>query len=1216
MSQIISTYPIFEGSQVLTSTQLNQLAAYLDQQGRLTRSKLIGMGIVCGMQVQPYPQGLQITKGLGITSEGFLIQAGNFNATHYRPYSLPEGVDYKPFKDVDHAVSLFELLTEIPTDSAGVKKLNNPANFLNDKYVLIFIEVFDKDLKSCLGNACDDRGQDRLLTLRRLVVNGSDLDKILKNKSHNVKSPFPSVLDLPEFSVQKPLFYPGKPESNEFGAFVKHYQKFIGLTLTKDFFEVLALSYKLFEPILSKSYSFTNPLESGTIQDKIAEIMALAEADPNDIQGIQYLWDFAKELIKAYSEFRNSAMELWYNCVTDSSLFPLHLMLGRARTSSETQAQFLKYRHGFVQPPIFNLQKLLAETCIQRHRRMIMLLEKLETGIFKKGESEKFPIKITPSGEKLGKLGKRAIPYYYEIKSKSSVSNWFSLEENWVDPGNLQMHSTYRAGVQSYDNQPDEEVTEAKSALETPLFYDIESYPFLRIEGHISKELKTAVNHIKKLILQFNLPIHVEVLHLGESEETEYLEDCGWNDLQEEYAFQRRIVAGFIQDLKDLFDYATEYAKQEDGEDDFTKDEFYIKASETLELLLIMAKALPECLKDLNWQAFQNGYKQLLQLLIDFVLIQQKLLQEIKVKDGNEKELEFINGILARLSPFLYQILDLIFFAKLQRIYVSYQSRINVLIESNQFANYLKKHNGLTHEAGVYKNGTFFLIHDPKQKRIIGDFSLPYYCCECTPCIEPCGENSIVLPPFARPDYAIAFTEKTTRIDITLNDFMTNGRQYEVIQVGESSLQKGKVEKDSENNSFRYTSAAGFTGIDSFQYILRDKESKQSDQGKVTIWVRGEQGCYSIAVLNCWGLEFVRKTLDERQIEYNKESQTEPFDRLLESLKKTNGFTLEELRSGVLEEDESRLKLLECLGLPNKDLSWEQSEQAILDHQAKNCGGIITPDCTSMGVRGKISAADGSSIYQVRVSIKGTEIDTYTSDNGNYEIKFPSPNQTLLFEQAGFESQEVKICSQEVVNITMVPSPTPVRECYSIAIISSWDNEFIQIISRLRDISYSPTNLQDTFAKLLESLRSTAGFTSTELRESFSNYPEFLKMILASVGTDISNVNPEEYASYIEEYQGYHCGASRREAVIIDATRIPEEELKKYLDAKKVAYLPGADKTVLVETFKASTPESSISRKDLEIFKKDTLLKISEEKSIEVNSSDTKAKLIDKLLGK
>ena len=86
MSQLINNYPIFEGSQVLTSDQLNQLGAYLDQQNRLTRSKLIGMGIACGLKILPFPNGLRISMGLGVTSEGFLIQIGKpFDATHYRP---------------------------------------------------------------------------------------------------------------------------------------------------------------------------------------------------------------------------------------------------------------------------------------------------------------------------------------------------------------------------------------------------------------------------------------------------------------------------------------------------------------------------------------------------------------------------------------------------------------------------------------------------------------------------------------------------------------------------------------------------------------------------------------------------------------------------------------------------------------------------------------------------------------------------------------------------------------------------------------------------------------------------------------------------------------------------------------------------------------------------------------------------------------------------
>ncbi|PZX49871.1 Ig-like domain-containing protein [Algoriphagus chordae] len=1214
MSQIISTYPIFEGSQVLTSTQLNQLSAYLDQQGRLTRSKLIGIGIVCGMQIQPFPQGLRITKGLGITSEGFLIQSGNFDATHYRPYALPEGVDYKPFKDVDHEVSLFELLTEIPSESTGVKKLNSPANFLNNKYVLIFLEIFDKDLKSCLGNACDDRGQDRLLTIRRLVVNETDLDKIL-TKSSNVRTPFPAEIELKEFFVKKPLFYPHNPESNEFSAFVAHYQKTTAETLNDEFFKELENSYDLFEPILSKSYGFENPIANAAISSKISEIKSLLEADPAEIQGVQYLWDFAKELVKAYMEFRASALELWYTCPADSSLFPLHLMLGRAKSDSETQAQFLKYRHGFIQPPIFNQQKLLAETCIQRHRRMILQIEKLEIGILAEPESEKFPIKITPSIEKQGLLGNRALPYYYDIKSKSAISSWFSLEESWTDPGNLQLNSATHKGVQGYDNQPDEPSPEAKSILETPLFYDLEDYPFFRIEGHLDMPLANALSNLRKLILQFNLPIHVDVLHLGEVDGSEAIDECGWNDLQEEYAFQRYFMLGMIMELNQLFDYVTKYA-QETEEEDFTSNEFYIKASEVLKLLLEMANALPECIKDLNWTIFQNTYKRLLQYLIDFALLESGLLQEVKADPEKEKELDFYNGILMRLSPILYRILDLFFFTKLQRIYTSYENRIQLLSQSNQFANYLKNHNGISHEAGVLRAGTFFLLHDPKQERIIGDFSLPYYCCDCTPCVEACGEQSFSLPPFARPDYAVAYTEKPIRLEITLNDALVSGRTYEVLAVGSSSAQNGKVEKDSETNIFRYTSAPGFTGVDSFQYILRDKETNQSDQGKVSILVKGAQGCYSIEVLSCWGIESVRNTLARRKIEVANETDEKALELLLESLKGTHGFSTDEIRGGELEDQESRLKLLSCLGISTNQLSYEQQEQAILDHQAKNCGAILTPECTSLFVSGTVRDAAGRALSKLKVTVVDSDITTHTNGVGFYEIQFETPGQTLLFELEGYENQEIEICSQPEANVTMVPAVQAATECYSIRIITLWPENFIRAIAKLRQLENPSDNLSAVISAVLISLRETKGFSSSELRETLVKDPEIQKIILETVGLNPSSMRESQYPAAIESYQNSNCGFRTEDAIIVTAENLPVEEIRKYLDSKNISYLPTADKTLLVETFKATTPESSILKKDLELFKKDTLLKISEEKSISVGSQDTKAILIEKILGK
>ena len=44
-----NNYPVFEANQVLTETHLNKAINYLDEQDRLTRANLIGIGIVGGL---------------------------------------------------------------------------------------------------------------------------------------------------------------------------------------------------------------------------------------------------------------------------------------------------------------------------------------------------------------------------------------------------------------------------------------------------------------------------------------------------------------------------------------------------------------------------------------------------------------------------------------------------------------------------------------------------------------------------------------------------------------------------------------------------------------------------------------------------------------------------------------------------------------------------------------------------------------------------------------------------------------------------------------------------------------------------------------------------------------------------------------------------------------------------------------------------------------
>ena len=67
-----NTYPIFEADQVLTADHLNEMFNYLEEQERWTRAKLIGSGIVCGLEVSLANSNntVVITKGAGLTSKG------------------------------------------------------------------------------------------------------------------------------------------------------------------------------------------------------------------------------------------------------------------------------------------------------------------------------------------------------------------------------------------------------------------------------------------------------------------------------------------------------------------------------------------------------------------------------------------------------------------------------------------------------------------------------------------------------------------------------------------------------------------------------------------------------------------------------------------------------------------------------------------------------------------------------------------------------------------------------------------------------------------------------------------------------------------------------------------------------------------------------------------------------------------------------------------
>lgn len=1156
MSDIQLTYPVFESNQVLTSTQLNKLVVYLDQQNRLTRAKLIGMGIVCGLEVSYDKSEDQITisKGTGITSEGYLISLGDCDLVNYRPYTLPAGTIYEPFVDDNNEqdITLYELLTDAATAGPNDEPLNDEA-FLADKVVLLFIEAFDKDLKSCLGKGCDELGKERILTPRKLLISKTDLATVWsRTNTGKLDASFPEKFDLPVVNLTRDLFDPTKSHSLNYTDFSKNYADQL-LTVFDDLVDALSETYKVYRPLLLDSYDENNPFEENPVTNKLAALQNFlndSDGTYTSYLGIQYVYDLFQDLVLAYNEFKEASFDLMSECCADTTRFPKHLMLGEAIAPALSPCEESQYRHHFVQPPVYNLQKQLVQRTISLHNRMVLMLQSFDLERVNGIAEGIFPIRITPSLEKTTPLSMRSIPWYYDANATSSYSSLGMLKKYWSYDVYRRCPKPADGLILNYDDQSNNQSV-AKNKLETPMFYDIDDYSFLRIEGYIDKSVDDAISAIDILKKRFNLPFDIVKLKLNpaiESLEIDY--SCGFEDLQEEYASTRGSLCGIISDMAVLYDFVSNN-QDELFDDDGSQEEILNQVKELLDLLSTLCENLSDCIQDFDLEEFQQSYKAALQYIIDFILIDMNLLEEIEIKDGEEEKLvPLFNGLLQRMFPLAFKIVDLFFYTKFLRIYYAFKRREFYLRkDTGVFSRFIKNHPGISHLAGVPKGGTFVLVYeDSEDNNAIADFSLPYLCCGSQNCVPTCEEGDFTMEiiPFARPDYAITTVGQSVEIDVMINDYNMYGGDV-VIDADKLSEFDGNITQLSPKGPLRYSPKIDFVGVDTFSYKLINRDTGNQDEAVVTIVIKErdveEEGCYSIAILQCWGEELVRETLALRGIEYGQREDV--FLLLLGELRRTGGFTEDEVFYNVLEGGDRRRRLLQCIGIPFDDnTSYDQLGELIFQYQRDNCGG--TPPVTgcysaavlecwgqestlaTLEYRG-VRPSPIVGIYQqlsteLRRTGGFTEDELYYNVLEGYEVR-----QRLLKcigipfdEDTGYEQLGELILQYQNENCGGAP---PVTGCYSTSILECWGEKAVVETLQLREVEPDPAI--GIYQQLLDELRRTGGFTESELNFSILESGEMRLRLLECIGIPIDErITYAEMGELILEYQRKNCGTT------------------------------------------------------------------------------------------
>jgi hypothetical protein len=557
------SYPVFEANQVLTSRHLNDGFNYLDQQERRTRARLVGIGVACGLEVTPGVGGatIEVGKGCGVTSQGYLIvEPETLSLVAYRAgYRLPDALDYPTFRDAGgQQYPLWELFPAGEPDTVG---LGSIAGFLDDKALVLFLELKQQGLRNCSPNNCDDKGSEVVATVRRLLIRREHLDAVIAEAgklgdglgSRDLEDLQLMQIGLPDLRLPRLLF----PNANSLASsdvLVAFLNVFRDNRLVRETGKALTAAYRAFKPLLQEDYPdepFGDFLAKFGFLD---QTLVAGTTTSKQARFLQYYYDLFDDLLRAYDEFRWQAAGLLCACCPSVDLFPRHLMLGPLNAGQQSQAGI--YRQGWLASPALS-------ACAEKGRSVRLMFQRLvemarsfteapqlAAGMKKIIDGIDPEIRITPSLRGGEPLAGRAIPHYYRYTGKPP------LYQLWNGERTRRHRANQNLGYRAYEYQP-----APPPFVSDPLSYDLEAYDFLRIEGHLGKPYRTVTRTLLQLKQLYRLPIAIVALRTGVYDEGQSVdlsrESCRFQDLEGLFdALREQLLSSLAEGVRYLYGIA------------------------------------------------------------------------------------------------------------------------------------------------------------------------------------------------------------------------------------------------------------------------------------------------------------------------------------------------------------------------------------------------------------------------------------------------------------------------------------------------------------------------------------------------------------------------------------------------------------------------------------------------------------------------------------
>ncbi len=418
----------------LRDAMQDELRTRLAQQDRITRLRLSGMGIVCGLHARKGATSVEIDPGYGITSDGDVIElCDKTTYTHFRntAYADPDkdeqqAVKYAPWRGRDIVELIPVTPPAAPPTDATAFTAANLATKVAGRVLVLYLER--EPAKVTCMVSCDSK-----VRVRALLVPKAALTALTDSR------PLPAFRRIPRLFTKHAL-QPGSTANHIAGAFraiVNDHVAAVGTNI-KTLFDT-------YGPFLNLPSFAANPLDN-----KLTNAAHIA----------QYQHDALLDFAAACNEASAGAYALMKECCPAGS-FPRHLMLGGLDTSVEPG-----FRNEFSPAPLRNV--MYGE--IDRVRD---LFKRLNAMIDVNVAAALPGITIRPSHTAAFPLGRRARPFYF---ASAGIDALWRPRARWTVDGDW-----------PWLNAP---------PVPTGLSTDYAESTWLRIEGDLARNANTVLAEI------------------------------------------------------------------------------------------------------------------------------------------------------------------------------------------------------------------------------------------------------------------------------------------------------------------------------------------------------------------------------------------------------------------------------------------------------------------------------------------------------------------------------------------------------------------------------------------------------------------------------------------------------------------------------------------------------------------------------------------------